>query len=56
MKRVLIAPDSFKGSLSSSEVCAVVEGALKERRDDLEVKSIPVADGGEGTQRLFFMP
>lgn len=53
MKRVLIAPDSFKGSLSSSQVCDVVEGALKKRYDDLEVKSIPVADGGEGTAEAF---
>lgn len=53
MKKVVIAPDSFKGSLSSSQVCVIVEGALKERYDDLEVKGIPVADGGEGTAEAF---
>ncbi|MBI2762153.1 MAG: glycerate kinase [Chloroflexi bacterium] len=47
--RVLIAPDSFKGSLSSVEVAeALAEGWRRERPDD-ETMLAPLADGGEGT-------
>jgi len=47
--RILIAPDSFKGSLSSVEVArSLAEGWLRVRPDD-EVTLAPMADGGEGT-------
>lgn len=49
MKKIVIAPDSFKGTLSATEVCSVLSGCLKERYPDIEVIQIPVADGGEGT-------
>ncbi len=49
MKRVVIAPDSFKGTLSSAEVCEIASQAIKKNYPDAEIKSIPVADGGEGT-------
>ncbi len=43
----LVAPDSFKGTLSASEVArAVADGLRDEGRDAVE---LPVADGGEGT-------
>ena len=47
--RILVAPDSFKGSLSSVEVArALSEGWLRARPSD-EVRLMPLADGGEGT-------
>lgn len=47
--RVLIAPDSFKGSLTSVQVArALAEGWARARPDD-EVVLCPLADGGEGT-------
>ena len=49
MKKVVIVPDSFKGTLSATEVCNTVSSYLKEKYPDLEVIQIPVADGGEGT-------
>lgn len=49
MKKVVIAPDSFKGTLSSLQVCEIVSELIKKNYPDAEVKSIPVADGGEGT-------
>lgn len=49
MKKVVIAPDSFKGTLSSKEVCGIISSELKKRYGDVEIKEIPVADGGEGT-------
>ncbi len=47
--KIMIAPDSFKGSLSASEICDLVECAAKEVFVDCEVEKMPVADGGEGT-------
>lgn len=49
MKKVVIAPDSFKGTLSATEICRTVKKELIKRYPDLEVMEIPVADGGEGT-------
>ena len=47
--RVLVAPDSFKGSLTSVEVArALAVGWLRARPGD-EVRLAPLADGGEGT-------
>jgi glycerate 2-kinase len=51
--RVVIAPDKFKGSLSASEVARHLEvglrAAARRLRYAIDVLSIPVADGGEGT-------
>ncbi|MBA3307621.1 MAG: glycerate kinase [Chloroflexi bacterium] len=47
--RLLVAPDSFKGSLTSVEVArALAEGWSRGRPDDT-VRLSPLADGGEGT-------
>ena len=54
MRRVVIAPDSFKGTLSSAEVCRTVSKAIKENYPDTEILSLPVADGGEGTAEAFY--
>ncbi len=47
--KILIAPDSFKGSLSAKEICRVVKGASEKVFTDVDVISLPVADGGEGS-------
>lgn len=49
MKKAVIVPDSFKGTLTSSEVCDIIERALKEKYPDMLCVCIPSADGGEGT-------
>ena len=49
MKRVIIIPDSFKGTLSSEEVIGIVSHELSERFPNWQITAIPVADGGEGT-------
>ena len=49
-KRVLIAVDKFKGSMSAGEVAAAVEAGLREAGHEAwEVDRCPIADGGEGT-------
>ncbi|WP_204764011.1 glycerate kinase family protein [Lentzea nigeriaca] len=47
--RVLIAPDKFKGSLSAPRVAAAVARGLREAAPDVDVRLLPVADGGDGT-------
>ncbi|MET0524430.1 MAG: glycerate kinase [Nocardioides sp.] len=47
--RVLVAPDKFKGSLSAAQVAQSISAGLRTVRPDLEVVTLPVADGGEGT-------
>ncbi|PKM60554.1 MAG: glycerate kinase [Firmicutes bacterium HGW-Firmicutes-4] len=46
--RIVIAPDSYKGSLSASEVCDIVEGAILKIMPTAEIVKIPLSDGGEG--------
>ena len=45
----VVAPDSFKGSLTSKNFCDTAESALLERFPGLTVYKVPMADGGEGT-------
>jgi len=49
MPVVVVAPDKFKGSLSAVEVAAALRRGLLSCRPDLDVRELPVADGGEGT-------
>lgn len=51
--RILLAPDSFKGSLSSLAVCNTVKALIGKEMPDCTVDCIPVADGGEGTVDSF---
>ncbi len=46
---VLIAPDSFKGSLTSVEVARALAAGWSRARTDDEILLAPLADGGEGT-------
>ncbi|WP_233839369.1 glycerate kinase [Paraburkholderia sp. ZP32-5] len=46
---VVIAPDSFKGSLDASAVAAAMAEGIKRVRPDAQVRVCPMADGGEGT-------
>jgi glycerate 2-kinase len=47
--RIVIAPDSFKGSLTSVEVAAALAAGWREARPNDEILLAPLADGGEGT-------
>lgn len=53
MKKVVIAPDSFKGTMSSVEVCEIIEKAFNKISPGTVTVKIPVADGGEGTVDAF---
>ncbi|WP_312644932.1 glycerate kinase [Hydrogenoanaerobacterium sp.] len=53
MKKVLLIPDSFKGTMSSTEICGILEERIHAYYPNAEVISIPVADGGEGSVDSF---
>jgi glycerate 2-kinase len=48
-RRVLVAADKFKGSLTAVEVAERVTAGLRRVVPDVEVTALPVADGGDGT-------
>lgn len=48
-RRVLLAIDSFKGSVSSSQAESAVAEGMRRVWPDAEVRALPLADGGEGT-------
>ena len=48
-RRVLLAIDSFKGSVLSSQAESAVAGGVRRVWPDAQVSALPLADGGEGT-------
>ncbi len=46
---VVIAPDSFKGSLNAQEVAGAIASGVRRARPDAIIRICPMADGGEGT-------
>ncbi|APR36063.1 glycerate kinase [Paraburkholderia sp. SOS3] len=46
---VVIAPDSFKGSLNAEEVAQAIADGIRRARADANIRICPMADGGEGT-------
>ncbi len=48
MFNVLIAPDSFKGTLSAREVCEIIGQGFRDTIKDCNTEYMPLADGGEG--------
>ena len=53
MKKLIVIPDSFKGTLSSSEICGVIGEKAEKIFPGCQVAALPVADGGEGTVDCF---
>ncbi|MGK9147472.1 glycerate kinase [Plantibacter flavus] len=53
MHTVVIAPDSFKGTVDAAEVATALAEGWRSVRPDDEVRLLPMADGGEGTLDAF---
>jgi len=53
MKKCIVISDSFKGTLSSLEICSIARKSVPAFFPDCEVIALPVADGGEGTVDSF---
>lgn len=47
--KILVAPDSFKGSLSASRFCEIAKTVIESQVANSTVTMLPLADGGEGT-------
>lgn len=50
--KIVICPDSFKGSLDAEEVASIISLTLKDHLPQVEIKELPLADGGEGTSSI----
>lgn len=53
MKKVIIIPDSFKGTLSAKQICRIQKEKVHQQFPACEVVTVPVADGGEGSVDCF---
>ena len=53
MKKCVVVSDSFKGTVSSREICEIAQRVIPRHFPSCEVVCIPVADGGEGTVDCF---
>ncbi len=49
LKKIVIAPDSFKESLSAMDVAKAIEAGFREIYPQAHYVCVPMADGGEGT-------
>ncbi len=48
---ILIAMDSFKGCLSTTELADIISKGIQDVSMDFKIEKIPIADGGEGTYK-----
>lgn len=48
MRKIILAPDSFKGTLTAAQVCRIESQAIQRYFPDAELRCLPMADGGEG--------
>lgn len=46
---IVIAPDSYKGTMSATEVCEIIKNEFLRIKASEKIKCFPIADGGEGT-------
>ena len=53
LRKVVLVPDSFKGTMSSSHIIDIMRDVVLHHDPGCTVVSIPVADGGEGTVDAF---
>lgn len=53
MKKIVLMPDSFKGTMSAEAVCSIMQRIVQEHVPDIEIVSIPIADGGDGCAQCF---
>ncbi|MFA9381029.1 MAG: glycerate kinase, partial [Acetanaerobacterium sp.] len=53
MKKFVLIPDSFKGTMSSQIICDIMARQIRDHYPDADIRPIPVADGGEGSVDCF---
>ena len=47
--KIIIAPDKYKGNMTSPELCGIIRAEFQAELPDAEIVCIPLADGGDGT-------
>ncbi|WP_405160001.1 glycerate kinase [Nocardia sp. NBC_01499] len=53
VRRVVLAPDKFKGSLTAPRVAAALAAGIARVAPEVQIRQVPVADGGDGTVDAF---
>ena len=53
LKKCIVIPDSYKGTISAIDVCHIMKETILKIFPQCDVKTFPVADGGEGTVDCF---
>ena len=53
---ILVAPDSFKDSLSASEASRIISEAISALIPSASIRQIPISDGGEGLLEALLTP
>jgi glycerate kinase len=48
LSQIVLAPDSFKGTMTADKVCEIMEGAIRRHLPGIRIHRVPMADGGEG--------
>ncbi|MFZ5369167.1 MAG: glycerate kinase [Spirochaetota bacterium] len=49
---IIVAPDSFKGNMSAQDACTAIAEGIRQADPSINIKTFPLADGGEGTARI----
>ena len=52
--KILIVPDSFKGTLTSAQVCTCIAEGIRAVSKEHSITALPFADGGEGFTRISY--
>lgn len=52
-RTVVIAPDSFKGTIAAADAAQAIAAGWRQERPDDDIRLLPMADGGEGTLEAF---
>ena len=52
-RTIVIAPDSFKGTIAAADAAREIAAGWREERPDDDIRLLPMADGGEGTLEAF---
>lgn len=54
MKHIILAPDSFKGTMSAQEICQIQTQVIHAYYPQCRVDAVPMADGGEGMSEAYY--
>lgn len=53
MNKIVVIPDSFKGTLTSTEICKTIKNKIRDHFPLCNIVGLPIADGGEGSIDCF---